>query len=96
MQKKAAVMACMLAVIFAVSGIAYAATDGQIVHTVKVWINGEEQAVLNDESLVIETKDGDEVVIEDGDTKTEVRSETNAKIIQNEEGTEVEIHQTTI
>lgn len=64
------VMAAVLAVMMAMSAIAYAATGGEILHTVKVWIGGESK------ELAI----GDAIKSEDGQFTIKVKDVTESSV----------------
>lgn len=63
------IVTVVLTLILAMSCIGYAATDGQIFSTVKLWINefeiGDANAILNqDGSYTVEVESGDKIVTE--------------------------------
>lgn len=76
MKKSIAVVLCVLVGLFAMSAVAYAATDGQIFQDIKVFFNGEQVNANVDEDGNVEVNfdAGDEVKVENGDTTTDVKS----------------------
>lgn len=65
------VFAAVLTVLMAMSALTYAATDGQVLETVKVWINGSSvnasSYTQEDGSIQIDLSEGDTVEVEDED-----------------------------
>lgn len=65
------VFAAVLIVMMAMSALTYAATDGQVLETVKVWINGSSvdagSYTQEDGSIQIDLSEGDTVEVEDED-----------------------------
>lgn len=65
------VFAAVLTVLMAMSALTYAATDGQVLETVKVWINGSSvdagSYTQEDGSIQIDLGEGDTVEVEDED-----------------------------
>lgn len=65
------VFAAVLIVLMAMSALTYAATDGQVLETVKVWINGSSvdagSYTQEDGSIQIDLGEGDTVEVEDED-----------------------------
>lgn len=65
------VFAAVLIVMMAMSALTYAATDGQVLETVKVWINGSSvdagDYIQEDGSIQIDLSEGDTVEVEDED-----------------------------
>ena len=65
------VFAAVLIVLMAMSALTYAATDGQVLETVKVWINGSSvdagSYTQEDGSIQIDLSEGDTVEVEDED-----------------------------
>lgn len=76
MKKSLAVVLCVLVGLFAMSAVAYAATDGQIFQDIKVFLNGEQVNADVDEDGNVEVNfdAGDEVKVENGYTTTDVKS----------------------
>lgn len=76
MKKSIVVLLCVLVGLFAMSAVAYAATDGQIFQDIKVFLNGEQVNADVDEDGNVEVNfdAGDEVKVENGDTTTDVKS----------------------
>ena len=76
MKKSLAVVLCVLIGLFAMSAVAYAATDGQILQDIKVFLNGEQVTATPDEdgNVEVEFDAGDEVKVESEDTTTDVKS----------------------
>ena len=62
-RRSLAVLAAVLTVLMAMSAIAYAATDGEVLNTVKVWINGASADAgaytQEDGTIKIELSEGD-------------------------------------
>ena len=65
------VFAAVLTVLMAMSALTYAATNGQVLETVKVWINGSSvdagSYTQEDGSIQIDLSEGDTVEVEDED-----------------------------
>lgn len=65
------VFAAVLIVMMAMSALTYAATDGQVLETVKVWINGSSvdagSYTQEDGSIQIDLSEGDIIEVEDED-----------------------------
>lgn len=65
------VFAAVLTVLMAMSALTYAATDGQVLETVKVWINGSSvdagSYTQEDGSIQIDLSEGDTVEVEGED-----------------------------
>lgn len=65
------VFAAVLTVLMAMSALTYAATDGQVLETVKVWINGSsvdaDSYTQEDGSIQIDLSEGDTVEVEGED-----------------------------
>lgn len=65
------VFAAVLIVLMAMSALTYAATDGQVLETVKVWINGSSvdasSYTQEDGSIQIDLSEGDTVEVEGED-----------------------------
>lgn len=65
------VFAAVLIVLMAMSALTYAATDGQVLETVKVWINGSSvdagSYTQEDGSIQIDLSEGDIIEVEDED-----------------------------
>ena len=92
-RRSMAVLAAVLTVLLAMSAIAYAATDGEIVQQVKVWINGEQidagACTQEDGSISVDLKDGDHVKVEGYNWYVENESENykgNMKVDGDGEG----------
>lgn len=95
-RRSMAILAAVLTVLFAMSAIAYAATDGEIVQQVKIWINGQQidagACTQEDGSIVVDLKDSDSVRIEGYDWSVESETENfkgNLKV--SEGGSEGEV-----
>lgn len=78
MKKNLAIVMCVLIGLFAMTSVAYAATDGQIFHDIKVFLNGEEVSATPDANgdVEVDFEAGDNVKVETEDTETEVESES--------------------
>ncbi len=67
-RRSIAVLAAVLTVLFAMSAIAYAATGGQVVEQVKVWMNGQQidagACTQEDGTITIDLPDSGDVRIE--------------------------------
>lgn len=65
------VFAAVLIVMMAMSALTYAATDGQVLETVKVWINGSSvdagSYTQEDGSIQIDFSEGDDIQVEGED-----------------------------
>lgn len=65
------VFAAVLIMLMAMSALTYAATDGQVLETVKVWINGSSvdagSYTQEDGSIQIDLSEGDIIEVEDED-----------------------------
>lgn len=65
------VFAAVLTVLMAMSALTYAATDGQVLETVKVWINGSSvdagSYTQEDGSIQVDLSEGDTVEVEGED-----------------------------
>ena len=95
------ILAVVLTVLMAMSVIAYAATDGEVLNTVKVWINGAQvdagAYTQEDGTIKIDLSEGDSIEVESEDwaVKSEGGNFKGGVKIDREGDTEVTIDEVT-
>lgn len=105
-KKGVAVLACIIAFVFAMSIIAYAATDGEIVETIKhsitVLINGEKADTTpdNNGNISVPFSSGDMLDVDNGGNENcEIKvgnASGNVKINGNDSNAELEVEITNV